>query len=372
MRGASTTTVVLALGSFLFAPTAIAKDKVLKAPEVVEEQADDLTRLNVKGDPAAVGFLSKAFETEKDVKYGLLVALHGHGGDAKTMTFRDLGSKRKCFVLAVQGHTASGPGFAWDEKDCEYVAGLTLWVTEHYPVDRAAVLLLGHSAGGTMTLATYKLAPKLFTGLATSASPGLPESAHNDVRTVVFLGDQDPNFSGAGGVRNNFASKKRTAPGSFRIVKGLGHEFPDHFYVSQALDWLLDAKARGGEASLPKEPPVAADRPFAHILLRHAGSKGADDRARGRSAAQAQGELKAVKKLVEKSGANFFWEAAVLSHDDRTAASGGLIDEEGLAAFAPALRDAAAALDPGKLTDPIESPEGSHLILRVAKPGVAR
>ncbi len=357
--------VALALLASALGNTA-AKDRPLKAPEVVEEKAEGLTKLRLKGDAAAVGWLSQAFEPEPDKKYGLIVSLHGHGGDPKTMMLSDLARTRKCFVLAVQGHTAAGPGFAWDEKDREYIAGLALWVIEHYPVDRAAVLMIGHSAGGTMTLATYKFAPKLFAGLVTTAAPAAPESAHNEVRTVVFLGDQDQNFSMAGAVRSNLTGKKRTAPGSFRVITGLGHEFPDRFYVEQAFDWLLDAKARGGEATLPKVPPVSASRPYAHILLGHTGIKGAGERARTRSKAQALGELKQIKKLVEKGGARFHWEAAALSQDDGTAASGGLIDEDALAGFSPAVRDAAAALAPGSVSEPIESPLGFHLVLRMA------
>jgi pimeloyl-ACP methyl ester carboxylesterase len=336
-----------------------------KAPEVVEAEAEGLVKLALKSDPAAVGWLFKDFEREEGRRYGLLVSLHGHGGTPQGVLFQELVRKRRFFSLAVQGHTPEGPGFAWDEANKAYIAGLAQYVIEKYPVDRKAVLMTGHSAGGTMCLATFKHAPAIFAGIMTTAAPATPDSGHFDARTVVFLGDQDPNYAVAGSVRSNFDSKKRRAPGSLRIVRGLGHDVPHPFYLGQGMDWILDAPARGGEVSLPKDPPVTEDRPFAHILLRHAGAQGAEAAAPRRSKAQALGELRMIRKLLDKKLAHFALEAATASQDEKTAASGGRVSEEELEAFAPALREAAGKLEPGQLSEVLESPQGVHLIVRL-------
>jgi hypothetical protein len=200
----------------------------------------------------------------------------------------------------------------------------------------------------------------------TTAAPATPDSGHNNVRTVVFLGDQDPNFAGASAVRNNLTGKKRKAPGSFRVVSELGHNVPDTFYMKQALDWLLDSKARGWEIRVPKTPPTREAKPFAHILVRYRGSLGAGERAKMTSKGRAKGELKMVKKYLDKKLANFLMEAAKFSHDEKTSASGGLISEEDLATFSPALAEKARELEVGKTSDVLETPHGFHLVVRLA------
>lgn len=346
----------------------LARGKILKVPEVLEEPADRFTKLIVKDDPAAVAYMLEAIKPADGEKLGLLVSLHGHGGEPKSLMFPQIAQKRRLIVLGVQGHTPTGPGFAWSENDKEIIAGFTLWVLETRPVDPKRVFMTGHSAGGTMTLATCKFAPQLFAGIMTTAAPATPDTGHYDVRTVVFLGDQDPNFAGAGAVRSNFENKKRRAPGSLRIVRGLGHDLPDPFYMDQALLWLLETRARGFEISLPKDPPVKDDRPFAHILLRWSGAEGADARTRGVSKARAQGEIKMIRKFLEKKMGHVFMEAAKFSQDDATAPSGGLVDAAGLEAFAPALRQGAEKLEPGGLSEVLESPQGWHLVWRLPVP----
>ncbi|MHC5039862.1 MAG: alpha/beta fold hydrolase [Planctomycetota bacterium] len=356
---------------FLFllsGPDALArgKPKLRKAPAVTEKDEKGKIKLTLEDDPAAVGWLLKVGSPEEGKKYELLVSLHGHGGTP--ILFSGIARQRNCFVLAVQGHSPTGPGFAWSDSDKKYVAGLTLYVIEKYPVDRKRVVMTGHSAGGTMTLATYKYAPELYAGIMTTAAPATPDSSHFKVRTVVFLGDQDPNFGGAGSVRSNFSNKKRRAPGSLRIVKGLGHNVPDRFYLDQAITWLLHPKARGWEVALPKNPPVKGSKPFAHILIRYAGAEGADERAKRTKKSRAKSTLKLIRKFLDKKMADIFMEAAKHSHDDQTAASGGYIDEEGLAVFAPSLKEEAAKLEPGKISEVLESPQGFHVILRLEDP----
>lgn len=361
--------VILAGSLALSSPAnARGKKRQLRTPEVVEEKVDRFLKLSVKDDPSAVGYLLSAFDLEKGKKYGLLVSLHGHGGKPKSLTFPGISKSLEFYVLGVQGHSPTGPGFAWSDNDKKYVTGLTMYVMEKFPVDPKKVLITGHSAGGTMTLATYKYAPRLFTGIMTTAAPATPDGGHNGVRTVVFLGDQDPNFAGAAGVRNNFSSKKRKAPGSFRIVSELGHDLPDPFYMKQAVVWLLDSKARGWEIRLPKTPPLREERSFAHVLIRYRGSRGAGERASKTSKNRARGELKMIRKYLDRKLANVFMEAAKFSHDEKTSPSGGLISQEDLAAFSQTLADAAGELGEGETSEVLESPHGFHLVRRMTGP----
>lgn len=374
-------TLFMAAGSVLFAssvfPCLHAKGKgpPQKPPEVIEEKVDAatnmtgvqfLTKMTVKGEPAAIGFLQEAFEPQKDRKYELLVSLHGHGADPKGFLYHAVAARRKCYVLIVQGRTPAGEGFAWEESDREYVAGLAMHVIGKYQVDPKRVIIAGHSAGAHIALSTYRYAPLLFAGIITTAGAAAPDSAHYAARCVVFLGTTDPNYALASSVRSNFESKKRTAPGSLRIVTGLGHDIPEFFYFDQAMDWILETKARGWEVTLPKTPPVKEMKDFAHILMRHAGAEGAPASLKTPKT-RILAEMKNMKKLLSGGLAGFFMEAARFSEDSQTAASGGLIDPAGLAAFSEGLRSAADALKPGEISEPVESPQGLHLVLKLKK-----
>ena len=72
-----------------------------------------------------------------------------------------------------------------------------------------------------------------------------------------------------------------------------------------------------------------------------------------------------IAKYIDKKLGNFLMEAAKFSHDDKTAASGGLVDAGGLEAFSPALKEAAEKLGKGETSEVIESPHGFHLVLRL-------
>jgi predicted esterase len=338
------------------------RPKVLKVPDVVEEKAKGFWKIWVKDDPAAEAHLLKVAKPEKGRKYDLVVSLHGHGGTP--ILLQQIARWRNCYVLAVHGRTSMGNGYAWNTADTKTIAGLTKYMIEKYPINPKTVLMTGHSAGGTMTLKTYTFAPQLWAGIITTAAPATPTSAHYNVRTVVFMGDQDPNYAGVSTVRSNFSHKKRRMSASLRIVKGLGHNMPAIFYLNQAMDWLLDSKTRGWEVELPKAPPVQDSKPYCHILIRYRGSEGADDRAARTSKKRAKGELKMIKKYVDRKLGHFVMEAARYSHDDGTAASGGLINEEGLAAFSAELKEAATKLKPEGCSEVLESTQGFHLIYR--------
>jgi pimeloyl-ACP methyl ester carboxylesterase len=348
------------------------RSRLPKAPVVLEEEVDHntnftpvakLTKMTVKDTPNAVGWLQKAFEPEKGKKYELLVSLHGHGADPFGFLYYQAAVRRRCFVLIVAGSSRAGSGYAWSDSDKKYVVGLTQHVIAKYPVDPKRVILAGHSAGGRHTFVTHNYAPQIFAGLITTASAGGPGSGQYNVRMVMFFGLKDPNAAMAPSVRSNFGHKKRRAPGSLRMVKELPHAIPDAFYFDQAMEWLLDPNARGGELLLPLTPPVKEWKPFAHVLLRHRDVEGGP---RNPTKKQAMAQLKSMKKLLDhkRHYANILMEAALHSNDEKTAASGGLVDFDDLAAFSEAMREAAEKLKPGATSEILESPFGCHLVYR--------
>jgi predicted esterase len=355
---------VLALAA---APLARA-GKPPKPVEVVEEADGDLVHLFRKDDPAAQGWLHrpKGLEAPDAASpVDLVVVLHGAGGTPKTLFLPQQMEARGAWCLGVAGHqamTAEGrDGFMWDTSNVSYVIDLTNHLLAKYPIRKDRVLVWGHSAGGSMTLATLAEAPTLFAGGLTTASPGTPDSRHRDLRVAVLLGTQDPNWSGAPTVRSHLEGiekKKGKGACAFFAVETLAHELPDPDYIALGLDWVLHGKARGGEARVPLKP-VGRSGPWRHVLARHKGAEGAGEDVKDTK--KAAGDLlKKIRKELDAGRAFFPFEAACHSDHAPTASCGGGITEEALRALVGTL----PALEPGQVSDVIESPRGMHLLQR--------
>jgi hypothetical protein len=274
--------------------------------------------------------------------------------------------RRKAWCLAVAGHstvqTDQGPGFMWDGANTEYVIAFTRYLLGKYPLEKSRVIVWGHSAGGTMTLETLTKAPAgLYAGGLTTAAPATPTSAHKEMRVCVFLGTTDPNWGGAGTVRahlENLEKKRSKGACAFFAVQGLGHNVPDEDYLDLGLDWVLAGEARGGEASVPQRCQ-GREGDWRHVLVRYKGAEGApSDLKRTRSAAEKV--LKELLKDLEKGRAFFPFEAACHSDDAATAGGGGGIGEAALKAIVGEI----PAVEPGKVSAILETPQGLDLVFR--------
>ena len=352
----------------LCAPPLARAGKPPKPPEVVEEADGDLVHLFRKDDPAAQGWLHrpKGLEAPDAASpVDLVVVLHGAGGTPKTLFLPQQMEARRAWCLGVAGHQAvkadGRDGFMWDTTNVSYVLDLTNHLLAKYPIRKDRVLVWGHSAGGSLTLATLAAAPALFAGGLTTASPGTPDSRHRDLRVAVLLGTQDGNWSVAPTVRSHLEGiekKKGKGACAFFVVDGLAHELPEPDYVALGLDWVLHGKARGGEARVPMKA-VGQTGPWRHVLVRFKGAEGATEDVKTTKKA-AGSLLEKVKKELDAGRAFFPFEAARHSDHAPTASCGGGIEEEALKALVGAL----PALEPGQVSEVIESPRGLHLLLR--------
>jgi predicted esterase len=351
---------VFAFALLLAAPAAAKdKDKLVVTPG---EKQGDVEVLNCTPKGRALFFAAPSADAAK--KPGLLVTLHGHGGKPDGYVFRDFAARRNWSVVSIQGRTeVPGAGSSWDMADAAYIAGVAKWVVQNKGIDPAQVVLFGHSAGGTMSLAAYAAEPSLFAGILTCAAPEVPDKRHETTRVCVFLGSADPNFSNAKPVQNQM--KKEAGRLSLCVVDGAGHnETPDATYLDLACDWVLAKGAIGREFHVPQKPPAAPSAGLRHALFRWKGAAGAPtDTKRSKEAAKAAADD--LLKRVRAGKACFVHEAQALSEDADSAPLGGAIDAERLAAFGGAVagaKDAAAGAD--RWSGPFESPAGFHVVER--------
>jgi predicted esterase len=356
----------LVLLALLLALPGIAGAKRKRGPKVIEKKDGDLIHLYLEDDPKAQGWLYRPLGTEEpEEPVDLIVGLHGAGGNPKNFFLRRLMDQREAWCLTVAGHTAvthdRGQGFQWDFSGTTYVGKLTQYLLDTYPLRKERVIVWGHSAGGSMSLETLATHPKLFAGALSTAAPRQPDSRHKACRVAVFLGTKDPNWSGAPSVRS-YAEKllKKRSKGAcaFFAVDGLGHSVPAEEYLGLGFDWILQPKARGGEARVGQSPKGVRGK-LRHILVRHKGAEGAP-RGLRRSAGAAKKLLGKIRKELGKGRAWFPFEAACHSEDEETASCGGGVDEETLAEFGIELPE----LEPGKVSAVLPGKNGLHLVYR--------
>ncbi len=371
--------ILLTFLVLLFATGAGAKGKRRKGklPDVVERADGDLTHLHLAEDPKKQGWLYKPPPREDDEegqlaadrRFDLIVALHGAGGNPKNYFHRRMMEERQAWCLTVAGRqavtTQNGEGFQWSGADRAYIADLVRYVVGKYPIDPERVIVWGHSAGGTMTLQALAEAPELFAGGLTTASPGTPSSTHAGKRVCVFMGTADPNWSAAPTVRAHLerVQKKKGKGGAcaFFAVDGLGHNVPEENYLALGFDWILQPKARGGEARVPQTAKGRSGT-LHHILVRHKGAEGADGIKRSKS--KAQKLLKKIRKEVAKSRAWFPFEAAAHSEDGASGSCGGGVEPDTLQRAGVQVPE----LKPGEVAGPLPGKEGFHLVYRPPAP----
>src|SRR5262245_25029884 len=112
----------------VIAAPAAAKDKDKLAVTPGEKQGD-VEILNCAPKGRALFFAAPTADAAK--KPGLLVTLHGHGGNPDGYVFRDFAARRNWSVVSVQGRSqVEGAGFSWEPADAAYIAGVAKWVVQ--------------------------------------------------------------------------------------------------------------------------------------------------------------------------------------------------------------------------------------------------
>ena len=341
-----------------------------RGPTIVEKEDGKYLHLTFEDDAKAQAWLYRTMTGDEDEDgnptepVDLIVALHGAGGKPKNFVMPLLMQGREAWCLTVAGtqevQTDRGQGFMWSGGDVKTIVAFVKHVIGKYPIHKDRVVVWGHSAGGTMTLATLGEAPDLFAGGLTTAAPATPDGRHKEKRVCVFLGTEDANWGGAASVRSyveSLAKKRAKGACAFFAVEGLGHDVPYDDYLGLGFDWILHGAARGGEATVPRRSK-GEEGAYRHILVRFKGAQGAEGVKRSKS--KAKKLLKSVAKELGKNRAYFPFEAACHSEDAETAGCGGGIDEDELKAFLPELPE----LEPGAVSEILESAQGLHLVYR--------
>src|SRR5262245_3409827 len=243
---------------------AIAKggDKGKDAPKPAEWGEEDGKAVLRVSSPHAMKayFAAPGTPPAEGKKAELIVILHGHGGTATGMLgfAAPLADARGAYLMACEGsetlETDQGPGHAWQDADVQGILACVDAALQKHPIDPKRVVLEGHSAGGTMSLATYAARPAGFVGVFTTASPMTPSGAQKGARVAVCLGTKDDNFSQFPAA---VAACEKTVVGRVIAVTGLGHELPHADYARECLAYLFDSKAPSDVLRLPLEPAGA-------------------------------------------------------------------------------------------------------------------
>lgn len=373
--------VALALACATPPPVAFARgSKPAAAPPVwAEEDGRVVLRLTAPR-PMKAYLHVPASPPEEGRKGDLIVALHGHGGTATGLLHygAGAGAPRDAYVLACQGTgspvaTDRGEGHTWTDGDAAAVVACVDAVLERHPVDGKRVVLLGHSAGGSMSLEAYRVAPARFAGVVTSAAPRTPSGAQKGARVAVMLGTKDGNYAVAPAA---IAATEKTVVGRVLLVTDLPHELPRVAYAQECVAYVLDGTAgsdvlhvpldEGGEVLPPPDSPAAKakGKAYRHVLVAYAGGRGAPPGALPRNEAKAKAAEIASRWRKAAPGTDLGDEVAALSADPLSKDTRGLVTGLVLARYGAGLAAALTKLKGGDVAGPVESDAGWHVVTR--------
>ncbi len=358
------------------ARTSLAKGgkPVVQAPTWTEE--DGRTVLHVFAPSPLKAYYAAPSNLAEGKKAELIVILHGHGGTATGMLgyISPVADGRGAAILACEGagtvKTDTGEGHSWSDPDVQGVLACLDATLAKQPIDPKRVVLVGHSAGGSMSVRTHAARPAAFAGVYTSAAPTVPSGGNKGGRFVVNIGTKDANFGGFPGA---VAASEKAVTARVVAVIDLPHELPHVDYSREAVAWLLDSKAPsevlhvplvpGDEVRAPPDAPAAKakGKGFRHILLFEKGGRGAPadapEKAVVKAAAQAiAAEWKKASDLGEL--------VASKSQDPLSKDLRGLVTGEVLARYGGALVTAMSKLRGGDVSAPVEGDAGWHVVAR--------
>jgi poly(3-hydroxybutyrate) depolymerase len=347
-----------------------------KPPEWTEEGGTQVLRVFEPSEMKA--YVKAPAEPAAGKKPELWVCLHGHGGTATGLfSYGQSASEgRGAVVLACEGSgtiaTDRGEGHTWNpDRDAEAILACVEATVEKHGADPKRVVLLGLSAGGTMSLVTLGKKPSAFAGAVTCAAPMTPTGQHKGARVAVVLGTKDGNYGGFPAARQ---AAEKTVVGRVVSVTDLPHELPDASYARECAAWVLDSKAPSETLWVPQKPDDPALAPpeppskakggaFRHVLLFEAGGRGAPENAPARAAAKAAAAA-LLSEWRKVPPADLAAAIAAKSEDPLSKDAGGRVTGAVLLRYGGALSLGMAKAKAGEWAGPFLSDAGWHLIAR--------
>jgi poly(3-hydroxybutyrate) depolymerase len=347
-----------------------------RAPEWSEEAGAEVLRVFEPSEMKA--YVKAPAERPAGKKPELWVVLHGHGGTATGLfSYGQSASEgRGAVVLACEGSgtvaTDRGEGHTWErERDADAILACVAATLEKHDADPKRVVLLGLSAGGTMSLVALGRKPSAFAGAVTCAAPMTPTGQHKGARVAVVLGTKDGNYAGFPAARQ---AAEKTVVGRVVSVTDLPHELPDALYARECVAWVLDSKAPSETLWVPQRPDEPARLPpeppsknkggaFRHVLLFESAGRGAPEGSPDRAAAKAAAAalLAEWKKSPPKD-----LDAAIASksQDPLSKDAGGRVTGAVLLRYGGPLSLALTKAKAGEWSGPVLSDAGWHLVAR--------
>lgn len=361
----------LSLTAFLILVASAAHAQTPKAKSVEKEGEWDVVTL----ESGAFAKISVPKSIRKGEQPGLVFTCHGHGGEPNQMLGygRELAEHRGDVWCAYRASQKAGPGFGYDlAKDGKLIPEMTRYVIATYNIDPKRVILHGFSAGGAASCVVAPANKTLYAGFVLCAAPDVPgrNGDAKGLRAVVFLGDQDPNFSLAPEAERSVEKYKPNV--AFRAVTGLGHDLPDAVYLNDAFNFILDATEKGDKRVVPLKPDHALAPPkgrpgpppdyFAVVVAwKTAKSPGEVTRNKLQAKSVADGLLARLKKKEAT-----LEEALEQSDDTESKEKKGLIDLDRMAAIGKKLADKAKAMK--EETWEMVEVDGAYCLIWKAKP----
>jgi predicted esterase len=324
-------------------------------------------------------FVSAPSERPAGRKPEVWVVLHGHGGTASGLFSygRSASEGRSAVVLACQGTgtiaTDRGEGRTWEgERDAEAILACVAATVEKHDADPRRVVLLGLSAGGSMSLLTLGRKPSAFAGAVTCAAPRTPDGSHKGTRVAVVLGTKDANYAVFPTARQ---AAEKTVVARVVSVADLPHELPNALYERECVAWVFESKAPSetlwvplepdSPARVPPEPPSKAKggAGFRHVLLFSAGGRGAPEGAPDRATAKAAAQA-LLAEWKKTPPADLDAAIAARSQDPVSKDAGGRVTGAVLLRYGGPLSVALTKAKGGEWSGPVESDAGWHLVTR--------
>lgn len=192
-------------------------------------------KLTVKDNVETVAFLSMPKNYDQNKPYPLLVALHGHGGNAEAFheLWKTATDSMNVVLLTPQGEINLDKNifFSWGNHTEEIVLSAIDMAGRHIHLNTKKIYLTGFSMGGSLSYQLGLKNPHIFNGIAPLCSHFreslLPVdiSVHRSMRIYIGYGEQDSYLSQA--KRANALFLKNGNPIQFEIYKNTGHDIPE-------------------------------------------------------------------------------------------------------------------------------------------------
>lgn len=173
---------------------------------------------------------------------GLLIALHGMGGD-EAMFFHAYGQGQIRQLADKHGLIVAAPHMDWVIRSPAALDGIIEAVSYTYPLDRSRVYVLGHSLGAMSAAAMAKdNAGKVSAAVCIAGGGPFLGSQEKSPPLRVYAGELDRIVPPARLAKHVDAARGVGLPLELRVVPSQGHTLVVNQVLPEAVQWLVSRR----------------------------------------------------------------------------------------------------------------------------------